>query len=200
MRRAEVLKTACLLVLVALMSLRCEAQATSAEISGSVTDASGAVVPGATITATNIETSTIHSTKSETNGDYVLTNLRPGTYTLTAEAEGFSKLVQSGLHLQVNQQVRLDLTLKVGQATETVEVTAQAPLLEGESSSVGTVISQQMVNQLPLNGRNFTQLATLSPGVTGVGPSATGTIQSGTRPDDKRPGFGDLLQRQPRRR
>ena len=182
------LKTACFLVLVALMSLRCEAQATSAEISGSITDASGAVVPGATVTATNVETSTAQSTKSETNGDYVLTNLRPGTYTLTAEAVGFSKLAQTGLHLQVNQQVRLDLTLKVGQATETVEVSARAPLLESESSSIGTVVNTQMVNQLPLNGRNFTQLATLSPGVTGVGSSATGTIQSGTRPDDKRPG------------
>ena len=64
---------------------------------------------------------------------------------------------------------------------------SQAPLLESESSSVGTVVGEQMVNQLPLNGRNFTQLATLSPGVTGVGQSATGTIESGTRPDDKRP-------------
>jgi hypothetical protein len=170
------------------MSLRSEAQATSAEISGSIADASGAVVPGVTVTATNVETSTAQSTKSETNGDYVLTNLRPGTYTLTAEAAGFSKLVQIGLHLQVNQQVRLDLTLKVGQASETVEVSTRAPLLESESSSIGTVVNQQMVNQLPLNGRNFTQLATLSPGVTGVGSSATGTIQSGTRPDDKRPG------------
>jgi hypothetical protein len=183
-----VLKTACLLVLVALMSLRCEAQATSAEISGSVTDASGAVLPGVTVTAMNVETNTVQSTKSESNGDYVLTNLRPGNYTLTAEAVGFSKLVQTGLHLQVNQQVRLDLALKVGQASQTVEVTARAPLLEGESSSIGTVVNQQMVNQLPLNGRNFTQLATLSPGVTGVGSSASGTIQSGTRPDDKRPG------------
>src|SRR5947209_14834990 len=101
MRRAEVLKTACSLMLVASMGLRCAAQATSAEISGSVTDASGAVVPNVAITATNVETSTMQSTKSETNGDYVLTNLRPGNYTIMAEAVGFSKLVQSGLHLQV---------------------------------------------------------------------------------------------------
>ena len=182
------LKTACLLALVTLMSLRCAAQATSAEISGSITDSSGAVVPGTTVTATNVETGTSQNTKSEDNGDYVLTNLRPGTYSVTAEAAGFSKLVQSGLNLQVNQQARLNLVLKVGRASETVEVTARPPLLEGESSSIGTVVNQQMVNQLPLNGRNFTQLATLSPGVTGVGSSATGTIQSGTRPDDKRPG------------
>jgi hypothetical protein len=183
-----VLKTSWLLLLVGLMSLRCAAQATSAEISGSITDESGAVVPSVVVTAMNVETNTTQNTKSESNGNYVLTNLRPGTYTVTAEATSFSKLVQSGLHLQVNQQVRLDLTLKVGRASETVEVSARAPLLEGESSSIGTVVNPEMVNQLPLNGRNFTQLATLSPGVTGVGSSATGTIQSGTRPDDKRPG------------
>lgn len=181
-------KTACLLVLIALTSLRCAGQATSAEISGSVSDSSGALVPGAAITATNVETGTVQNTKSAANGDYVLTNLKPGTYSLTAEAAGFSKLLQTGLHLQVNQQVRLDLQMQVGQATETVEVSTRAPLLEAESSSIGTVVNTQMVNQLPLNGRNFTQLATLSPGVTGVGSSATGTIQGGTRPDDRRPG------------
>jgi hypothetical protein len=183
-----VFKTACLLVLIALTSLRCAGQATSAEISGSVSDSSGALVPGAAITATNVETGTVQNTKSAANGDYVLTNLKPGTYSLTAEAAGFSKLLQTGLHLQVNQQVRLDLQMQVGQATETVEVSTRAPLLEAESSSIGTVVNTQMVNQLPLNGRNFTQLATLSPGVTGVGSSATGTIQGGTRPDDRRPG------------
>jgi len=82
--------------------------------------------------------------------------------------EGFRKLVQSGLSLQINQQARLDLTLQLGQVSETVEVTAQTPLLESESSSLGTVVNEQLVNQLPLNGRNFIQLATLSPGVNGA--------------------------------
>jgi hypothetical protein len=187
MRRIELLKTLCLIGVIVLLSLRCSAQATSAELSGTVQDASGAVVPGAQVTANNIATNIAHSTHSGKNGDYVLTQLPPGDYTVTVDAPGFSKLVQSGLNLQVNQQARLDLTLKIGQQSETVEVTSHPPLLESESSSIGTVVGQQMVNQLPLNGRNFTQLATLSPGVTGVGQSATGTIQSGTRPDDKRP-------------
>ena len=78
--------------------------------------------------------------------------------------------------------------MQLGQVSETVEVTGQAPLLESESSSLGTVVNQKLVNQLPLNGRNFIQLATLSPGVNGVGYSASGTIMSGTRPDDRRPG------------
>jgi Carboxypeptidase regulatory-like domain len=187
MRRIELLKTLCLIGVIVLLSLRCSAQATSAELSGTVQDASGAVVPGAQVTANNIATNIAHSTHSGKNGEYVLTQLPPGDYTVTVDAPGFSKLVQSGLNLQVNQQARLDLTLKIGQQSETVEVTSHPPLLESESSSIGTVVGQQMVNQLPLNGRNFTQLATLSPGVTGVGQSATGTIQSGTRPDDKRP-------------
>jgi len=187
MRRTELRKIFGLIAVILLLSLRGFGQATTAELSGTVQDASGAVVPGAQVIANNIATNIAHSTISEKSGHYVLGQLPPGDYTLTVEAKGFSKLVQTGLSLQVNQQAQLDLTLKVGAQTETVEVVSQAPLLESESSSVGTVIGQQMVNQLPLNGRNFTQLATLSPGVTGVGQSATGTIESGTRPDNRRP-------------
>jgi hypothetical protein len=187
MRRTELRKIFGLMAVILLLSLRGFGQATTAELSGAVQDASGAVVPGAQVIANNIATNIAHSTVSEKNGHYVLGQLPPGDYTLTVEAKGFSKLVQTGLNLQVNQQAQLDLTLKVGAQSETVEVVSQAPLLESESSSVGTVVGEQMVNQLPLNGRNFTQLATLSPGVTGVGQSATGTIESGTRPDNRRP-------------
>jgi hypothetical protein len=118
----------------------------------------------------------------------VITALPPGNYTLTAEAPGFRKLEQTGVSLEINQQARVDLALEVGQTAQTVQVTGHPPLLEAESSSVGTVINQQSVNELPLNGRNFVQLATLSPGVNGVGESASGTIMGGTRPDDRRPG------------
>ncbi len=121
-------------------------------------------------------------------GKYIITLLPPGDYTVSVEAAGFRKLVQSGITLQINQQAQVDLTLQLGQVSETVEVTGQAPLLESESSSLGTVVNQKLVNQLPLNGRNFIQLATLSPGVNGVGYSASGTIMSGSRPDDRRPG------------
>ena len=166
----------------------CRAQVASAELSGNVLDSSGAAIAGATVSAINVETSIAHTTTSEKGGDYVLTSLPPGDYTLTAEASGFSKLQQTGIGLQINQQARVDLVLKVGQAAETVSVTGHPPLLESESSSVGTVIAQQLVNELPLNGRNFVQLATLSPGVNGVGESTTGTIMGGGRPDDRRAG------------
>jgi Carboxypeptidase regulatory-like domain/TonB dependent receptor len=187
MRRTDLRKTIGLIAVILLLSLRGFGQATTAELSGTVQDGSGAVIAGAQVIANNIATNIAHSTVSERNGHYVLGQLPPGDYTITVEAKGFSKLVQTGLSLQVNQQAQLELTLKVGQQSETVEVVSQAPLLESESSSVGTVVGEQMVNQLPLNGRNFTQLATLSPGVTGVGQSATGTIESGTRPDNRRP-------------
>lgn len=163
------------------------AQATTAELAGAVQDASGAAIPQAVITAVNVDTNVSRTTRSEGNGEYVLTQLPPGVYNVTVEAPGFSKLVQNGIELRLNQQSRLPFKMAVGQATETVEVNARPPILESESSSIGTVVDQKLVNQLPLNGRNFTQLATLSPGVTGVGQSATGTIQSGTRPDDRRP-------------
>ena len=81
--------------------------------------------------------------------------LPPAEYVVTVEAPGFRKLVQKGLTLQINQQAQLDLTLQVGQVSDEVQVTAQAPQLETESSSVGTVVSEKLVNQLPLNGRNF---------------------------------------------
>ena len=164
------------------------AQVATAEISGTVLDSTGAAVANAKVVASNTATNVSRETTSDGTGSYIITLLPPGDYVVTVESTGFRKLVQSGLTLQINQQARLDLTLQIGQVSETLEVTAQAPLLEAESSSLGTVVSEQLVNQLPLNGRNFIQLATLTPGVNGVGFSATGTIMSGTRPDDRRPG------------
>ena len=165
------------------------AQVSTGEISGTVTDTTGAAVPNAKIIATNTETNVVgRETTSAGDGNYVMTLLPPGTYSMSVEAGGFRKSVQTGIILQTNQRARLDFQLQVGQVTETLEVAASAPLLESTSSSLGAVINQQLVGELPLNGRNFVQLAILSPGVNGAGFSTGGTIQSGTRPDDRRPG------------
>ncbi len=164
------------------------AQVATSELSGTVLDSTGAAVGNAKIIAVNNGTNIAHETVSDGIGNYIIHLLPPGDYTITVEASGFRKLVQKGLTLQINQQAEMNFTLQVGQISDQVEVTAQAPLLESESSSLGTVVNEKLVNQLPLNGRNFIQLATLSPGVNGVGFSATGTIMSGTRPDDRRPG------------
>jgi len=184
MLKALTVVTATLLM----FALPCAAQVASAELSGTVLDTSGAAVPGANVTAISLATNASRTAESSKDGGYVLTQLPPGDFTITVEAKGFRKLVQTGLSLQINQQASVDLTLQLGQLADTVEVTGQTPLLQAESSSLGTVVNEQLVNQLPLNGRNFVQLATLSPGVNGVGFSAGGTIMSGTRPDDRRPG------------
>jgi hypothetical protein len=182
------MKKLCFAVIVLMLTLRAGGQATTAELVGSIQDPSGASIADATVVAKNIATNVERRSSSEKNGEYRLALLPPGDYIVTVDALGFSKLVQTGVSLQVNQQGRLNLTLKVGQQSETVEVSGHPPLLDTESSAVGNVVGQRLVNQLPLNGRNFVQLATLSPGVTGVGSSATGTIQGGARPDDKRAG------------
>ncbi len=165
------------------------AQVSTGEIAGTIVDATGAAVPNARISATNAQTNaTVRETVTAADGTYIMTLLPPGSYTLTAEAPGFRKTVQSGIELETNQRAKVDFQLQVGQVTETVEVAARAPLLESQSSSLGTVIGQQLIGELPLNGRNFVALALLTPGVNGVGFSVSGTIMSGARPDDRRPG------------
>lgn len=177
-----------LAVLLCALNAPAYAQVASAEISGTILDASGSVIANARVTVTNSGTNREHHTISDATGAYKVQLLPPGDYVVTVDVPGFRRLVRSGITLQVNQQSQLDLTLQLGQTSEVLEVTEQAPLLESESSVLGTVVSEKLVNQLPLNGRNFVQLATLSPGVNGVGYSAGGTIMSGSRPDDRRPG------------
>ncbi len=182
------MKALLLPALVLALTFPSASQVTSAELSGAVLDPSGSALVNAKVTATNNATGRVHETVTNNIGNYNLPLLPPGDYTVMAEAQGFRKVVQRGLTLQVNQQASIDFKLEVGQVSDAVEVTAASPLLESENSSLGTVVNEQLVNQLPLNGRNFIQLATLSPGVNGVGFSASGTIMSGTRPDDRRPG------------
>jgi hypothetical protein len=160
-KRIPLLLMAILLLCTAFAS----AQQETATVTGEVKDASGAVVPQAIITITN--TGTNISIRSETNelGAYTVPNLRPGAYNITVEKTGFSKTVRSGLVLQVNQVARIDLSLQLGGVNEVIEVAGGAPLLETETSSRGAVIDQKKIVDLPLNGRDYNQLALLSPGV-----------------------------------
>jgi hypothetical protein len=146
------------------------AQQETATITGEVKDAAGAVVPGASVTITKVETGV--SLKSETNdqGLYTVPALKPGAYSVAVEKAGFKKFVRSGLTLQVAQVVRIDVDLQVGEVTNTVEITQAAALLETETSSRGSVIDQKKIVDLPLNGRDYNQLALLSPGVLPTTP------------------------------
>ena len=164
------------------------AQITTADLVGTVRDASRSVVPGVSVTATNEATGVGRSTATDATGNYLITQLPPGKYVLNAELPGFRRYMRSGIELRVNQRAQVDIVLQVGEVSQTVEVTGAPPLLESQSSVLGSVIAENQVRDLPLNGRNFVQLAILSPGVTGTGYGARGTIMSGTRPDDQRPG------------
>src|ERR1700751_3565691 len=164
--------------------LMVNAQVESGKIVGTVKDASGAILAGAQVTVT--ETQTNAATKITTNsaGEYVATELKPGTYTVKAEQTGFRTAVEAAFKLDINQVVRVDFSLVVGSVQEEVVVTAAEPLVESETSSLAHVIDERRVHQLPLNGRDFIQLAYLSPGVN-MGPASTGStgnVQQGNIP------------------
>src|SRR5215472_4603578 len=149
----------------------------TATIYGNVTDSSGAVVVGATVSAMNNDTGFLRQTATNPQGQYNLPGLNPGSYSLSVAFAGFRRAERSGITLQVDQNARIDVSLEVGQATETVEIVAQAPLIESESASLGAVVDTQKIAELPLNGRNFLQLARLVPGVD------SGTQGGETGPD-----------------
>ncbi len=143
------------------------AQSFTATILGSVKDSTGSMVPEATITIINVATNTRTETRSDAGGLYVAPQLSPGQYRIEATAPGFKKFVQKGVTLQVQQQARLEVTLAVGEVTESVMVSADAPLLESTTSSIGRVVDNRRIVDLPLNTRNVYGLIFLTAGVSG---------------------------------
>jgi len=149
------------------------AQAPTAQISGLVTDPSGAVITGAAVTATNQATSIRRDTVTNDNGLFNLSALPPGIYSLAVDAKGFPKQNRDGIELQVGQVAKIDFALQIGNVAETIEVTGGAPVLQAESAELGTVIENKRIVDLPLNGRNYLQLASLTPGATTNGPASS---------------------------
>ena len=147
-------------------------------ILGTVTDSTGAIVPNVNVTVTNTGTNSAFKTVTSSSGDFNAPALNPGTYSVSAEAKGFQKSVTTGFNLDVNGKVRVDLTLKPGAVTETLEVTAQAVVLDTDSAALSQHVSQQQVEELPLNGRNFMQLLLVGAGAVTVG-GEQGTMRQG---------------------
>lgn len=161
-----------------------KAQVASGAIVGTVTDPSGAVIPGATVTARDTGTGIVRTVKTNATGNYTFSVLQVGNYVITVQASGFATFASPALSLSVGQHLRVDAKLQVGQASQTVSISASAvPLLETQTSTIGSTLTPTQVENLPLNGRNFINLARMAPGVDAGSPVA---LSSGTRPDDRR--------------
>src|SRR5262245_43858859 len=151
-----------------LPSAPASAQVTGATLSGIVTDASGAVIPGVMVSIKNKATGVARNITTDEVGFYSAPNLLAGNYDVTASAPGFTTVVQSNIALAVGGQQQLKISLKVGEAAQVVEVTAAAPLVQVTSSTISAQVEATTVRELPLNGRDWASLATLSPGVNAI--------------------------------
>src|SRR5271170_5045000 len=169
--------TAFVLMLFCVTPLR--AQVDAGAILGTVTDASGSAVHGATVTLTNEGTNASLATTTGNDGGYKFTPVRIGAYKLTVAFQGFETITRPHLSVNVGENVVADFALKPGNVTTTVEVTAAAPVLQSQDASVGQVMDSKSVNDLPLNGRNFTFLAQLAAGVNTPQADTRGNAASG---------------------
>jgi len=154
-----------IVVFVTLSCLGARAQSTYGAIVGSVADSSGAAITDANVTLTNVGTSEKRSQSSGSDGLFTFVNLFPGQYRIDVEKPGFKHFARTGLTVEVQQSTRIDAALQVGEVSQVVEVTAETPLLQSETSSLGTVVDTREANELPLNGRNIYNLATVTPSV-----------------------------------
>ncbi len=160
-----------LLSLFCLMPLFTYAQSTFGTVDGTVTDSSGAAIPGAQVTLTNTGTQEKRTQPTGDAGLYQFVNVVPGQYKLEIEKTGFKHVTRENVVVQVQQDTHIDASLPVGQVSETVEVTSETPLLQAETSSLGQVVEQRKANELPLNGRNIFNLITISPAAVAQGGS-----------------------------
>jgi carboxypeptidase family protein/TonB-dependent receptor-like protein len=168
------------------------AQVTTGTITGTVSDSSGAVLPGARIALVNEETGITRTVTTDAVGRYAAPSLAVGNYKITVQQEGFQTAVRSGIALTVGRQAVVDFQLQVGAVTQTVEVSGEAPLVETTQSSVSALVDSKSINELPLNGRNLSELVLLQPGVSKLENAAVATHRgygtqisiSGARSDD----------------
>ncbi|MFZ4795460.1 MAG: carboxypeptidase regulatory-like domain-containing protein, partial [Blastocatellia bacterium] len=151
-------------------------------ILGAVTDAGGAVVPGAVVTVTSTATNAASTTTTNSDGNFTVPNLEVGGYTVAVTKDGFKKAVRSGITLEVDQRAQIDVGLETGAVSEVIEVSSQTSLVDTTTATFGKVIENRRVQELPVNGRNALSLVLLAPAVqSGVGPTASGFADRGTQ-------------------
>ncbi len=153
-------------LLVVIGTLPLLAQVDTGTIQGTVTDRTGAILPGSIVTLTNEATGLVQTTHASESGLYIFTPLRIGLYSVGVDSPGFEKTRREHLQLDVQQAMVVDFKMGVGTVTNSVDVTTQTPILQTQDASVGQVFESREINSLPLNGRNFTLLAQLEAGVT----------------------------------
>jgi carboxypeptidase family protein len=170
-----------LLVLFTGMPVACFGQVTAATISGTVRDETGAVLPGAELEITNVETGIKRNTMSQANGYFTLPGLPPGRYEARVSLQGFTTAVQNDISLSVAQQAAINFVLKVAATAISVEVVGSAVQVDTQTAALSAVVSERAITELPLNGRNFLQLATLQTGVSTFGGNNLVVNGMGTR-------------------
>src|SRR5262245_12493036 len=159
------------------------ASAQQASLTGRITDGKDAVIAGASVKVTNLDTGITRQAGTNSEGFFTAPLLQPGAYRVTVEATGFKTATRDGVRLTLDQVARTDFALEPGEVTQTVNITAEAPVLQTDSATLGTAITGKLVQELPLNGRNYVQLALLAHGVS---PGPSNGLATGTRPDDRR--------------
>jgi hypothetical protein len=149
-----------------------QAQTANGSIVGTISDSSGGVIPGASITITNLGTSEKRSAQTEIAGNYRFVNLAPGRYRVDVEKTGFKHFTRDNILVEVESALRIDVSMQVGQVTEVVEVSSAAPLLQTEDGTLSQIVESRTVTEMPLNGRNVMNLIALTPGVIPQGSSS----------------------------
>ena len=172
-----------LLLMCVLTAAAAHAQLTTSDILGTVTDATGAILPNATVTVRNLGTNQTRVARTDSSGTYTFTLLQPGHYSIRVESTGFKASITANLDVEAGDRARADAHLQAGDINESVNVEAQTPLLQADNATVSSTVTAQQVQDLPLNGRNFVQLVQLVPGAN-EGPG--NGLTSGGRPDDRR--------------
>ena len=166
-------------LLLAMGALSALAQSTTGTIQGNIKDRSGAVMPGVEVVVNNVATNQSRTSITNERGDYTVPQLSAGSYDINASLPGFKTEVRQKVEIQVDQRVKIDFTLEVGQMSDKIMVTEEAPLVQATSASLGSVVDNQKIQQLPLNSRDFEKLALLIPGATPPQPGSSLAFRGG---------------------